>query len=60
MYNCVIMYATLLWTSYLILIFRVGFGDMWLNQEVGQVSQFFKALKLRLLDMDTQTQSYDI
>ena len=42
------------------LLFRVGFGDVWLNQGVGQVSQFIMVFKTRLLDMDTQTQHSDI
>ena len=33
---------------------------MWLNQGVGQVSQFIMVFKTRLLDMDTQTQHSDI
>ena len=42
------------------LLFRMGFGDVWLNQGVGQVPQFIKVFKTRVLDIDIQTQISDI
>ena len=42
------------------LLFREGFGDVWLNKGVGHRPHFLKVFKTRLLDMDTQTQSSDI
>ena len=40
------------------ILFRVGFGDVWLNHRVGHVPHFLKVFKTRLLDMGTQTQTY--
>ena len=42
------------------LLFRAGFGDVWLNQGVGRVDIFIKVFKTRLLDKDIQTQNSDI
>lgn len=42
------------------LLFRTGFGDVWLNQGVGRIEIFIKHFKTRLLDIDMQTQNSDI
>ena len=42
------------------LLFRTGFGEVWLNQGVGHVEAFLKVFKTRTFDMDMQTQSSEI
>ena len=41
-------------------LFRTGFGDVWLNQGVERIEIFLKHFKTTLLDIDMQIQNSDI
>ena len=42
------------------LLFSSGFGEVWLNQGVGNKQAFLKFFKQRLKDMDMQSLNMDI
>ena len=42
------------------LLFKTEFGEVWLNQGIGQVDVFLKVFKTRVFDIDMQTQSSEI
>ena len=42
------------------LLFKTVFGEVWLNQGIGQVDVFLKVFKTRVFDIDMQTQSSEI
>ena len=41
-------------------LFSSGFGDVWLNQGVGQAEVFLKVFKQKMLDIDSLNLNSDI